>query len=88
MRRIFSVAVAALFIGFSASALALKPSQRVRGTIESVHGNTLAVKSYNGKTMDLTLGSGTKYVWVVPAKLSDIKPGDFLAPRQAGPGTT
>ena len=86
MRSALGVSVATLIIVFSASAAtAQSPSANVRGTIESVQGNTLAVKAYDGKTMHVMLESGTKYAWVVPSSLSDLKSGNYIGTAATGP---
>jgi len=85
MRKVLGVVFTAV-IGFSVSALAAQPSQRVRGTVEAIHGNTVTVQSYSGKKKTrVMLQSGTKYVWVVPANLSDIHPGTFIGTAATGP---
>lgn len=85
MSKALGVALAGLIIGFSASAMAAQPSSRIRGTVESIHGNKLAIKSYTGTMIDLMLESGTKYAWVTPANLSEIKSGDYIGTAATGP---
>lgn len=89
MRKFLGLAVAGL-TAFSASALAqhAQPNlERVRGTIASVSGNTLTVTSRDGKAVQVMLGAGTKYAWVVPSSLSDIKSGDFIGTATKGPSS-
>lgn len=61
---------------------------RVRGTIVSLEGSTLTVKTRQGPTEALALRPGWKAAGVVAASLADIKPGDFVGvaslPRSAG----
>jgi hypothetical protein len=71
--------------GCSVGAMAAQQSTRVRGTIESVNGDKIAIKSYDGKTVDLTLNSGTKFAAVLPSSLSDVKSGDFIGAGATGP---
>lgn len=86
MSKFLGAAVAGLTaLSLGTSALAASPATHVRGTIESVSGNTLALKSYGGQTVDLTLGSGTKFASVVPSSLSKIKKGDFIGAAASGP---
>jgi hypothetical protein len=60
-------------------ALAQAPAQvRVRGTIDSVNGQTLAVKSRDGTTVDLKLADNTAVRSVIKSSLSDVKPGGFI----------
>ncbi|WP_112606670.1 hypothetical protein ACK83U_15445 [Rhizobium sp. WW22] len=51
---------------------------RVRGTVESLDGDTLKVKSRDGKDITVTLKSGWNVGGVIKAAVSDIKPGDFV----------
>ena len=68
----------AVLMGTAWAAVAAATHVRVRGDIASVHGNTVDITSYSGKTIDLLLGPHTRYVSVVPASLSDIKKGAFV----------
>jgi hypothetical protein len=86
MSRFLGIAVAGLTtLGMCAAALAAAPSSHVRGTIDSVSGNTLTVKTYEGASTKLMLKSSTKYAWVVPAKLSSLKKGEFIGTAAQGP---
>jgi hypothetical protein len=75
----------AAIIGLAATAVAAEPPTPVRGEIQSLSGNTLHIKSYDGKPIELTLDSLTRYQSVVPAHLSDIKKGDFVGVGATGP---
>jgi len=70
---------------FAAPAFAAEQPERVRGEIQSLSGDTLNVKSYEGKPIKLMLDSQTKYETVVPAQLSDVKQGDFVGVGATGP---
>jgi hypothetical protein len=86
MGKFLGIAVAGLLVfGSVAGASAAPQRVRVRGTIETVNGNTIAIKSYSGGTVDLTLGPGTKFGLLVRASLSDIKAGDFVGVGATGP---
>jgi hypothetical protein len=50
----------------------------VRGTIESVDGPVLTVKTREGETVKLKLSSDAKVAAIIPATLADIKPGSFV----------
>lgn len=50
----------------------------VRGSIVSVHGNQLKVKTREGRTVDVTLADGARVAGVARAGIADIKPGDFV----------
>jgi hypothetical protein len=61
------------------SALAQQTSpSRVRGTIESVDGETLMVKSRSGEDVKLTMTGDLRVVGIVKIALSDIKVGSFI----------
>jgi hypothetical protein len=51
---------------------------RVRGTIESVDGQTLMVKSRSGEDVKLTMTGDLRVVGIVKIALSDIKIGSFI----------
>jgi hypothetical protein len=51
---------------------------RVRGTVESISGDTLKVKTREGKDVIVMLKSGWAVTGVVKASAADIKPGDFV----------
>jgi hypothetical protein len=51
---------------------------RVRGTLESVASDKLAVKTREGEALDLTLQDDTRVMVVRPASLDDIKQGDYV----------
>ncbi|WP_168879958.1 hypothetical protein [Rhizobium sp. P28RR-XV] len=51
---------------------------RVRGVVESLNGDTLKVKSREGKDVTIMLKSGWAVNGIVKAAVTDIKPGDFV----------
>jgi hypothetical protein len=51
---------------------------RVRGTVASLEGSTLTVKTREGPTSALALKPGWKVTGVAAASLGDVKPGDFV----------
>jgi hypothetical protein len=51
---------------------------RVRGTIESVDGGTLTVKSRSGEDVKLTMTGDIRVVGIVKIALADIKVGSFI----------
>ena len=51
---------------------------RVHGTVESLDGDTLKIKSPDGKDVTVTMKSGMKVLGVKNASAADIKPGDFV----------
>jgi hypothetical protein len=63
----------------SIPALAQQTSpSRVRGTIESVDGGTLTVKSRSGEDVKLTMTGDIRVVGIVKIALADIKVGSFI----------
>jgi hypothetical protein len=61
-----------------AASAAAAQGVRVRGTVVSLTGDTLLVKSRDGDNVSVTLSPGWKAGGIVQAKLADIKPGDFV----------
>jgi hypothetical protein len=60
----------------------------IRGSIVSYSASTLKVKTREGGTVDVALADGWKVSSVANAKVTDIKPGDFVGiaslPKQGG----
>jgi len=81
--KILSCSLAVLALGFAVWSAApgfaqqTSPS-RIRGTIESVDGDTLAVKSRNGDDVKLRIAGDTRVVGITKIALSDIKVGSFI----------
>ncbi len=67
------------FLGLlSLSGAQAAESVRVRGTIVSLDGSTLTVKTREGSDAALALKPGWKVTGVAKASVEDIKPGDFV----------
>jgi hypothetical protein len=79
MNRFGIAAVGAVFALTSAVALAQTP-MRIRGTITSLEGNVLNVKSREGKDLKISLPENLVVVAAKAITLADIKPGDFIGP--------
>jgi hypothetical protein len=47
----------------------------VRGTVESVDGDTLTIKMASGQTVEVTTGESTTYNTQAPASASDVQAG-------------
>jgi hypothetical protein len=61
------------------SAIAQQPQTvRVRGTIASVDGSTLVIKPDTGPDVTVKLADSGQVFGVAPAKLADVKIGDFI----------
>jgi len=50
----------------------------IRGTVASVDGASVKIKTSDGKEIGLALGSDWKISGVVPASLADVKKGVFI----------
>jgi hypothetical protein len=77
MRLILPVAAALMWTLVAAPADAQTP-RLIRGEIASVDGLNLSVKTRSGETIQLRLKQGQAITAVIPAALSDIKPGVFV----------
>lgn len=62
---------------------------RVRGTVETLSGDTLTIKTPDGTDQPVALKSGFKVGGIKRASVDDIKPGDFVGvgsvPKGNGP---
>jgi hypothetical protein len=72
--------VATLAAAFALSSVSAQAQNvRVRGTIEKLDGNNLAVKSRDGAELKLVLKDNARIAGVVKASLADIKPDANVA---------
>jgi hypothetical protein len=71
---------AVMVVATSAFALAQKAPvpTRVRGTIESINGDVLTVKSRSGEDVELHMTADMMVVGIVRASLADVKVGSFV----------
>jgi hypothetical protein len=71
---------AAMVIASSLYAVAQQPPtpSRVRGTIESVDGDVISVKSRSGEDVKLHMTGDLKVVGITKISLADIKVGSFI----------
>ena len=76
--RVFVVATMAAICALS-SVSAQAQNVRVRGTIEKLDGNSLAVKSRDGTELKLVLKDSVRVGGVVKASLADVKANDNVA---------
>jgi hypothetical protein len=74
----FKFVVLAIAAAVSASGALAADGVRVRGTVVSVTGDTLVVKSRDGDNVSVALGAGWKAGGIAKATLADIKTGDFV----------
>jgi len=77
-KSLLGAAVVSLALVLATAASAQAPQVRVRGTIESVSGQMLTVKSRDGADMKIKLADNAPVRTVTKASLSDIKPGSFV----------
>lgn len=75
--RILLTSIAA-FAALSAIPALAQQSQRIHGTIESANSSGITVKPPQGPDVSVNLANNVQVFGVVPAKLADIKPGDYV----------
>ena len=70
----------AMVVATSLLAIAQQPPTptRVRGTIEGVDGDVLAVKSRSGENVKLHMTGDMRVVGIIKISLADIKLGSFI----------
>ena len=73
--RILAAAIATVL---AATPVAAQQTQRMRGTIEKVDGNTLLIKVRDGAPVTLTLADNAVVVGVTKASVADIKEGSYI----------
>ena len=76
-RPLIAVAMVAASTLYAVAQRAPVPT-RVRGTIESVNGDTLQVKSRSGEDVKLHIASDVRVSGITKISLADIKPGSFV----------
>ena len=64
-----------LSLEFQASA---QDTVRIRGTVERIEGPVFVVKKREGSEVKLAVTDNPLFVAIVPARMSDIKPGMFV----------
>jgi hypothetical protein len=77
IRPLFAVAMVAASTLYAIAQQPPSPT-RVRGTIESVEGDVLAVKSRSGEDFKLRMAGDMRLAGIVKISLSDIKVGSFV----------
>jgi len=78
MKQFFSAALALVCTAVLAQAPAPLPTQRLRGSLESLEGNTLVMKERSGEVLRLVLDDKLSISEVLPIALSAIQPGSFV----------
>jgi hypothetical protein len=77
LRPLMAVAMVAASSLFAIAQQPPTPS-RVRGTIESVNGDVIAIKSRSGEDVKLHMTADMRVVGIVKISLTDIKVGSFI----------
>jgi hypothetical protein len=77
IRPIVAVAMVAASTVYAIAQQSPSPS-RVRGTVEAVDGETLAVKSRSGEDVKLRMAGDIKVAGITKIPLSDVKVGSFI----------
>jgi len=77
MKRFQYLVLSAVLAIFAASALAQKP-ERIRGTITALDGDTLSVKSREGKDLKIEIAPNATYSYMKRLSIDDVKPGTAL----------
>jgi hypothetical protein len=73
-----AIGAAGLALLLGVAAVQAQEVTRIRGTIEKVDGNTLAVKSREGQNLMIKLKDGATITGVDKAALADIKQNSFI----------
>ena len=73
-----AIAIPCMFLLSSVLPLKAQDTVRVRGTVERIDGPVFVVKTRDGSEVRLTVTDNPLFVAIVPAKMSDIKPGMFV----------
>lgn len=81
-------AFVAAFVASAAAPTFAQQAQRLRGEIETMDGNTITVKTPEGKDVKVMLDPNYTVNHAVKIKLSDIKPGTFVGIGSVPEGDT
>jgi len=78
MNTVRILTTAAFATAIAITAASAQQTQRVRGTIEKIDGNTLLIKGPDGAPATLTLADNAVIVGVLKATVADIKEGSYI----------
>jgi hypothetical protein len=73
-----AIAIPGIMLLLSALSASAQDTVRVRGTVERIEGPVFVVKTRDGSEVKLTVTDNPLFVAIVPAKMSDIKPGMYV----------
>ena len=76
--KIWQAAAAIAGVAILVAGASAQTSVRVRGTIAAVDGNTLLVKSRDGRELKLALADNLSVAVAKPLRFEDIKEGDYV----------
>lgn len=83
MKRLPTIAFASL-ISLTSIAMGAPEMQRVRGSVESADGNSVTIKTIEGKSETVSLADEAKFALVVKSSLDAIKDGVFIGTATKG----
>jgi Cu/Ag efflux protein CusF len=72
------VAAFAVVVSMMSASAQQTPTVRIRGTIENVDGNTLAIKTREGSDVKVNMTDNAAVFAVVKTQLSEIKEGSYI----------
>jgi hypothetical protein len=78
MTRLVASSLTALILFAGAAWAQQPPSVRIRGTIESVDGSMLMVKSRDGADLKVRMTDNVSIVGITKIAMSEIKPGSYI----------
>ena len=78
MNTVRILTTAAFAMAIAVTAASAQQTQRVRGTIEKIDGNTLLIKGPDGAPVTLKLADNAVVVGVLKATVADIKEGSYI----------
>jgi hypothetical protein len=78
IQRVLGVAGAALLCAVTIAAAQQPQTQRVRGTIVTIAGNTLTMRGPDGASVAVVLTENVQVIAVVKASLADITEGSYI----------
>jgi hypothetical protein len=85
MRAVLRMLAAAAMLA-PLAALAQAPPGVARGTIEAMHGDTLTLRTYSGRTETVELAKNWNVTVLKPVSVSAIRPGSFIGTAEMPQG--
>jgi len=77
-RRLWGIAGIAFLCAVTTASAQRPPSERLRGTVESIDGSKLTLKTGDSRTISVTLTSEVRVTAIVKASFADIKEGSYI----------